>query len=175
MGDSKRNIDAEASTPANEIARLREQASKAEEYLELARRQRADLLNFQERVRRERAEWKREALEGFIRDFLPALDAFTWARFEEPTLMESMRLVEREFLRVLAKNGILPIDAEGKPFDPLVHEAIATEETDRVPDGTVLEEVRRGWTLDGRVLRPAAVRIARRKPEAPAEAPAEES
>jgi len=67
-----------------------------------------------------------------------------------------------EFLRVLAKHGVAPIETQGKNFDPSLHEAVATEETDAKPDGSILEEVRRGWLLDGRVLRPAGVRIARR-------------
>lgn len=145
-----------------ELSRYKEQASRADDYLELARRQKADFLNYQDRVLRERKEWKREALEGFIQDFLPALDSFTWARFEEPTLMDSLRLVEREFLRVLAKHGVAPIETRGRIFDPSLHEAVASEETDAKSDGSILEEVRRGWLLDGRVLRPAGVRVARR-------------
>jgi molecular chaperone GrpE len=145
-----------------ELSRVKEQAARADEYLELARRQKADFLNYQDRVLRERKEWKRDALEGFILDFLPALDSFTWARFEEPTLMRSLQLVEREFLRVLAKHGIAPIETREKTFDPSLHEAVATEETDAKPDGSILEELRRGWTLDGHVLRPAGVRVARR-------------
>src|SRR5438552_18728671 len=83
---------------AGELDRLRSEAARlrdqAEEYLDLARRQKADFANYQGRIARERTEWKREAVEEFLRDFLPALDAFTLARFQEPALMESMRLVE---------------------------------------------------------------------------------
>lgn len=158
-----------------EVERLKEQAAKAAEYLELARRQKADFLNYQDRISRERQEWKREALGDFMTDFLPALDSFTWARFEEPTLMDSLRVVEREFLRVLAKQGIAPVESLGKAFDPRLHEAVATEETDSEPEGTVLEELRRGWTMGGRVLRPAGVRVARRRagtrPESPRKGP----
>src|SRR5579883_2324170 len=144
-GGNERAPDAEPGREQDEVSRLREEvarltkelsranekADRADEYLDLARRQKADFLNYQDRVRRERKEWKREALEEFIGDFLPALDAFTWARFEEPTLMESLRLVEHEFLRVLAKHGIRPIEAKGKAFDPSRHEAVALEDTDR--------------------------------------------
>jgi molecular chaperone GrpE len=143
-----------------EFRDLREKAAKADEYLDLARRQKAEFINYQERTRREREDWKRQALDDFVRDFLPALDAFTWARFEEPTLMESLRLVEREFLRVLSKNGITPIEA-GPVFDPALHEAVDVEERTDVPPGQILEEVRRGWKLGSVVLRPASVRIAK--------------
>jgi molecular chaperone GrpE len=148
---------------ADELRELREKAAKADEYLELARRAKADFLNYQDRVRREREDWKRQVLDDFLRDFLPALDAFTWARFEEPTLMESLRIVEREFHRVLAKHGIVPVEAEAEkqPFDPARHEAVAVEERGDVPGGTILEEVRRGWRMGSAVLRPAAVRISK--------------
>jgi len=154
-----------------ELSRLRVEAARSKEYLDLARRIKADFANYQDRIRREREDWKKEALEEFILDFLPALDAFTWARFEEPSLMESLHLVEREFLRVLAKHRIHPLETKGKGFNPLFHEAVAIEETDEHPDGTILEEVRRGWTLDGHVLRPTSVRIARPKPKSAKESP----
>jgi molecular chaperone GrpE len=151
---------AEAPPSPEELRDLREKAAKADEYLDLARRQKAEFLNYQERIRREREDWKRQALDEFVRDFLPALDAFTWARFEEPTLMESLRLVEREFLRVLSKHGITPIETEG-PFDTTRHEAVAVEERADVPPNKILEEVRRGWRMSNAVLRPASVRISK--------------
>jgi molecular chaperone GrpE len=157
-----------------EVRSLKEQAAKAQEYLELARRMKADFVNYQDRIKRERADWTREALEDFVGDFLPALDAFTWARFEEPTMMESLRLVEREFLRVLAKHRIFPLETEGNVFNPLFHEAVAVEETELKPDGTILEEVRRGWTFEGHVLRPTSVRIARCKTRSQSRSPQEE-
>jgi molecular chaperone GrpE len=157
------NEPVQESPPAEEVRDLREKAAKADEYLELARRQKADFLNYQERVRREREDWKRQALDEFIRDFLPALDAFTWARFEEPTLMESLRLVEREFHRVLSKHGIAPIET-GPIFDPALHEAVAVEERTDIPPGQIVEEVRRGWKLGSVVLRPASVRISKAPP-----------
>ena len=156
--------------PAEELKDLREKAARADEYLELARRARADFLNYQDRVRREREDWKRQGLDEFFRDFLPALDAFTWARFEEPTLMESLRIVEREFHRVLAKHGVVPIDTASRAFDPALHEAVAVEPRLDVPPGTIVEEVRRGWQMGPSVLRPAAVKIAQ-APPAEKEAP----
>lgn len=135
-------------------ARLSAQAAQAEEYLELARRAKADFLNYQDRVRREKAEWTRSALDGFIRELLPALDGFALATFDDPKLLEALRLIEKEFVRVLAKHGIAPIDTAGKPFDPNYHEAVGVD-----PGGTLLQEVRRGWMIGDRVLRAASVRI----------------
>ena len=136
------------------VARLGDQAAKADEYLDLARRAKADFLNYQDRVRREKAEWTRSSLEGFIRELLPALDGFAMAKFDDPKLLDALRVIEKEFTRVLAKHGITPIDAAGKSFDPNFHEAVGVEE-----GGTALAEVRRGWMIGDRVLRPSAVRI----------------
>jgi molecular chaperone GrpE len=146
---------------SDEIRQLRDKAARAEEYLDLARRTKADFINFQDRIRREREEWSREGLREFLRDLLPALDSFTWARFEEPTLMESLHLVEREFLRTLAHHHIAPIPTADRMFDPAFHEAVAVEETTAKPPGTILEQVRRGWMMGDRVLRPAGVRVAK--------------
>jgi molecular chaperone GrpE len=145
----------------DEIQRLRAKAAQAGEYLDLLRRTKADFINYQDRIRREREEWSREGLREFIRDFLPALDSFTWARFEEPTLMESLHLVEREFLRALAHHHIVPIATKDRMFDPLYHEAVAAEETTSKPPGTILEQVRRGWMMGNQVVRPAGVRVAK--------------
>ncbi len=149
------------SAEGDELRDLRARAANADEYLELARRTKADFINYQERIRREREEWGKEAVQEFIRDFLPALDSFTWARFEEPTLMESLHLVEREFLKNLAHHHIVPIATAGKMFDPAFHEAVAAEERGDKPPGTILEQVRRGWMLGNRVIRPAGVRVAK--------------
>ena len=137
-----------------ELAALRDRAAKADEYLELARRAKADFINYQDRVRRDKADWNRQALDGFIRELLPALDGMSLAKFEDPKLVEAIRVVEKEFLRVLAKSGVVPIETAGKSFDPAFHEAVGVE-----PGGTVLEEVRRGWMFADKVLRPASVRI----------------
>ncbi len=155
-------------TPAEAPAETAALRAKADEYLDLARRAKADFLNYQDRVRRERQEWSRQAVEAFARDFLPALDGLSLARFDDPRLMEALRLIEREILRVLAKAGIAPIETAGKAFDPLVHEAVSAEAAPGTADGAILGEVRRGWTMDGRVIRPAGVRIAR-APEPPSE------
>jgi len=158
---------AEAGVPDGvraELEALREKAAKADEYLDLARRARADFINYQDRVRRDRQDWTRQAVGDFLRDFLPALDGFAMARSEDPKFIEAVRLIEKEFLRVLAKNGVVPVETAGKTFDPVYHEAVAVEEVPGKPEGTILEEVRRGWMVDGRVLRPASVRISRPSP-----------
>ena len=154
MSDAKTGTDGAAEDLGTLFERLRAQAAKADEYLDLARRAKADFLNYQDRVKRDRQDWTRQALEDFVRELLPAMDGFSLAKFDDPKLVEAFRVIEREFLRIFAKAGIAPIEVAGKPFDPSFHEAVGVE-----PGGTVLSEVRRGWMIGDRVLRPAAVRI----------------
>lgn len=144
-----------AEQPQSEAATWK---AKAEEYLELARRAKADFINYQDRVRRDKADWNRQALEGFVRELLPALDGFSLAKFDDAKLTEAMRILEKEFLRVLSKTGVTPIETAGKAFDPLYHDAVAMD-----PGGTQLEEVRRGWLFEGKVLRAASVRLVKPK------------
>ena len=132
--------------------------AKADEYLELAKRAKADFINYQDRVRRDKADWNRQALDGFLREMLPAMDGFSLAKFEDPKLLEAVKILEKEFLRALAKVGVTPIETAGKSFDPLYHEAVAMD-----PGGTQLEEVRRGWLIDGKVLRPASIKLVKPK------------
>ncbi len=165
MKKKKKAQAPEAKAVQEELEALR---AKADEYLDLAKRERAEFLNYQERVKREKADWSRQAVEGFLEDFLPALDSLALARFEEPKLTEAVRLIEREFLRVLAKKGIVPIETVGKTFDPQYHDAVSVEVTPEKPDGEIVEEVRRGWMMEGRVLRPSGVRLAKAPPPEPA-------
>ena len=140
--------------PKDLLEALREQATMAPKYLELAKYAKADFINYQDRVRREKADWNRIALTSFVADLLPALDGFTMAKFEDPALMDAIRMLEKEFVRVLSKHGVVPIETAGKPFDPVCHDAVAFD-----PGGTALQELRRGWRIDGKVLRAASVKI----------------
>lgn len=139
---------------AGELSALKERAARADEYLTLAKYAKADFINYQDRVRKEKADWNRIALTSFAGDLLSAVDGFSMANFEDPKLNEAIRILEKEFVRVLSKHGITPIDVADQPFNPMFHDAIAIE-----PQGTKLQEARRGWMIDGKVLRPASVRI----------------
>jgi molecular chaperone GrpE len=151
----EKSTDPAAEAFANDAAAWK---AKAEEYLELARRAKADFINYQDRVRRDKADWNRQALDGFVREMLPALDGFALAKFDDEKLTAAIRILEKEFLRALSKAGVTPIETAGKAFDPLYHDAVAMD-----PGGTQLEEVRRGWLFDGKVLRAASVRLVKPK------------
>ena len=71
-------------------------------------------------------------------------------------------MIYRKLWHVLSGSGVEAIEAQGKPFDPLFHEAFEQVATDEAPEGTIVEEVQKGYLLHGKVLRPALVKVARR-------------
>lgn len=136
----------------------------------------ADFDNYRKRVQREMAELAAGAGEDLIREMLPILDnleralgAFEAGREESggapADVVESMHkgveLTARQFRSALAKQGVERVVAMGEAFDPHRHEAIAQEEREDVATDTVVEELEAGYTLRGRVLRPARVKVAR--------------
>ncbi|HTF57867.1 MAG TPA: nucleotide exchange factor GrpE [Planctomycetota bacterium] len=153
--------------PRSEVEALRAAEARAAEYLDLAKRTQAEFVNYQARARREREEFSKIAAQSVILEVLPILDSLTRLAGapKETTaagLVEGIRIIEREMLRVLAKSGVRPMETVGKKFDPSFHEAVDTVDA---PPGTsesvVLEEVRRGFMIHDRVLRPAQVIVGR--------------
>ena len=169
--DSNGPKDPGTSTPevesvaASVLEELRTAGAKAAEYLDLAKRTQADFVNYQARVRRDREEYVRYAAEGLLRELLPVVDdlqRLTTSAAGVPALLEAVKITERELLRVLSKAGVRPIETVGKKFDAAYHEAAEMVEAPpgKAP-GEIIEEVRKGYTLHDRVLRPASVKIAR--------------
>ena len=137
-------------------------AEPDERYLRLA----ADFENFRRRKSQELADRSRYASEDAAKALLPVLDNLRRAvahAAEAGTaeyFVSGLELVVREFEAALEKLGVEPIDAVGQPFDPSVHEAMASVEGGDVPVDTVVDELQRGYRLHDRVLRPALVRVA---------------
>jgi molecular chaperone GrpE len=140
--------------------------AERDEYLEHLRRVQADFENYRKRMLREQTSHVERATEGLIEQLLPVLDAFELALLNSGTdserLQKGLELVYSELLGVLEKAGLERIEARGKPFDPAEHEAVM--QVDR-PEGEggepgVLDVVRTGYRLKGRVLRPAMVKVA---------------
>ncbi len=125
----------------------------------------ADFENYRRRIEREKQEYVKFAHERILRDLLPIVDnlrrAMDHARAarESPVLLSGVELVTQEFEKVLERYGVTPIDALGRPFDPMVHEALQTVEVEDSQPGLVVEEIQRGYVLNGRVLRPALVSV----------------
>ncbi len=155
---------------AVDVEALKAKAAERDEFLDLAQRTRAELINYRKRIERERAEWAERAVAEFALKLLPALDDFDRALREAEgaadvkTLLAGFRQIDRKFHDVLKAAGLEPFSPHGKPFDAAEHEAVLIEESDKHPHHAVSDVVRKGWRLRGRVLRPAQVKVAR-KPE----------
>lgn len=134
----------------------------------------ADYQNLRRRSDDERKEWARYTLTSVIVNYLPVLDdldralASVDAEIAEHRWVEGVRMVERKFRTVLEASGVQPIEAEGTTFDPAMHEAISYAPG---PEGSVVAVVQAGYTVDGRVIRPARVVVGSGQPtpEAPAQ------
>ena len=153
-----------------EVERLREAVEAKTREAEATRdryvRTVAEFDNYRKRALREREEVIRSASEAVVRDLLPVLDNFDralQAARQDPgaaAVTAGVELIQRELLRVLERAGVTPFASAGAPFDPERHEAVARVPANGRPDMTVVDEVARGYTMNGRVLRPAKVTVA---------------
>ncbi len=128
----------------------------------LLRRQ-AEFDNFRRRAERERADVLEYAHTESVRAILPILDDFERALKMESADKEyarGMELIYQRFSDALKKLGLEPITSKGQKFDPNLHHAVDTVETNDIPDHTILEEFQRGYNFRGRLLRPAMVKVA---------------
>ena len=168
-------IPAPELTP-EQLAGLQERAAKADEHWDRLLRTAADLENFKKRAARERIEAAQSASAALLQKLLPVLDHFemaqTAARAAEvpsggiESLQAGITMIQQQLKGILAETGLEEIDASGKPFDPALHEAVSQMETTDAPEGQVVQQIRKGYKLRDRLLRPATVIVAK-KPSAP--------
>ncbi len=160
-GENVSTLEAsEEAAPRAEIDRL--QGERDQLFDRLARLQ-AEFDNYRKREARERAEYRDYALVSTVEQFLPVLDNFQLALRSQGTaeqLRSGVDLIVRQMEEIVRSLGVQPIPTVDNPFDPRLHEAIEMVERDDLPDHQVMEEVRRGYTLRDRLLRPAMVRVA---------------
>ncbi|URR35365.1 nucleotide exchange factor GrpE [Thermosynechococcus sp. HN-54] len=133
------------------------------QYMRLA----ADFENFRKRTQREKEELELQIKCSVIADLLPVVDSFELARTHIQTETEAEEKIHRSYQGVykqlvecLKRIGVSAMQAKGKPFDPNLHEAVLREATNEHPEGTVIEELKRGYMLGDRVLRHAMVKVA---------------
>lgn len=159
--------EAAASELEADLAKLSQTESERDEYLDTLRRVQAEFENYRKRVIKEQTALVDRATSGLVEQLLPVLDSFELAlknldsagSDEIESVRKGLELVYAELLGVLEKAGLSRIEAEGKPFDPNVHEAVMQEDGDGEP--VVTDVLRTGYTLKGRVLRPAMVKVTR--------------
>ena len=159
--------EAEA-VPAEDLESSGEKGSEADECRDSLMRLQAEFENYKKRQAKERVEFRKSANEKVLKEVLPILDNLERAlsHGEEggggEKFIEGVQLVTRQFRDSLSQFGVEPIESLGQAFDPHFHEAMSRVETDGdPPDGTVVDEYQKGYLLNGRVLRPALVGVAK--------------
>jgi len=152
-------------SPETEPVRPESEVLRAErdELRDLLLRRQAEFDNFRKRTERERSEYLQFAGMDLVKDLLPVLDDFERALKANSASPEYAKGVEMIYSRMndsLKKMGLEPIQAEGKPFDPHLHQAIDRVESADHEDGTILSEYQRGYHFKGKLLRPSMVKVA---------------
>jgi len=140
--------------------RLAEVERERDEYLNDLKRVAADFENYRKRVARDQEGLVARAHERLVKELLPVLDDLersleAAAQHEEAKLEEGVRLVHRELVEALAREGLVEVETDGQ-FDPHVHEALLSQPSEE-QDGSVIEVLQKGYRLGDRVLRPARV------------------
>lgn len=119
--------------------------------------------NYRKRTAAERASERVRASEGLVEDLLPVLDDLERAikhaqdTGEGGSLTEGVAAIQGKFLQILGKHKVEQLEAQGKPFDAMQHQAVGTQEDDSVPEETVIQVYQQGYKMGDRVLRPAMV------------------
>jgi molecular chaperone GrpE len=145
----------------SEIELLREQVEEGKNKLLRAL---ADFDNYKKRMVIEREQFVQYANEALISEILPILDGFGRAMQHKASeeMVKGIALIKRQCEDVLKKHGVIEIEALGKPYDPNLHEAILQKEH-AGPEGVIIEEMQKGYTLHGRVIRPSMVIVSKKK------------
>src|SRR5579884_396531 len=155
-------------TDESGVAELQRQLTEAEQRAEASEnkylRARADMDNYKKRIERTYADLAKSSKKDLLVRLLSVKDNLERAlRYSEgnggqsEVILEGVRLTEYQLNQLLQQEGVKPIDAEGKAFDPSDEEAIQTVHDPNLPDHTVVQVVRQGYLYDGEVLRPAQV------------------
>ena len=139
----------------------------------------ADFDNYRKRVARDKEELAQFAAKDILKDLLPTVDnlalALEKAENKDDPFVQGVKLAYDGFIKALADHGATPIDSLGEPFDANFHDALAQLPSPDVAEGVVMNEVKRGWLLHGKLLRAAQVVVSSGAPEKPAESPAAEA
>jgi molecular chaperone GrpE len=166
-GDDTAKADERVVELETQLAEARAEASANwEKYL----RERAEMENFRKRQDRLAADRIRREKRELLHKVLDVMDNLDRAmRFEESldreSLHQGLRMVQWQLNELLKGEGLTPVPTVGEPFDPHVHEAVEEVHTDQHPEGTIVEEVRKGYMLGDEMLRPARVKVSARAEE----------
>ena len=158
-----------ATLTPDQLRELRERAAKADEHWDRLLRTTADFDNFKKRAAREKQDAVKYANQDLLQKLIPVLDNFDMAQAATQTkeagapqsLQAGISMVYQLLKKVLYEAGLEEVDATGQPFDPSLHEAVSQQEAAEVPEGHVFRQLRKGYKLRDRLLRPAGVIVAK--------------
>ena len=142
-----------------------EEKESADQLLRL----RADFENSKKRLEREKSEAIKYANEKLLIEILPIMDNFDRAMaslsegHDPDKVKQGLKIAQEQLHAVLERHGVEQVKSEGAEFDPHLHEAVATVDDPKRKDGAIVDEVQRGYLLNGRLIRPSRVRIAKHK------------
>lgn len=146
--------EAETKSLKQEISRLNDKYLRAL----------AEMENLRKRVEREKTEFYQYALSEFLKELFVVLDNFEMALGSQDkgngkSFRQGIELIYKQYLDLLIRQGVTPIEVKGEKFDPNLHQAFTTEESEDITEPVVVEELRKGYTLYSRVLRPSLVKV----------------
>ena len=153
-----------------QLTELKERAAKADEHWNRLLRTSADFDNFKKRAAREKQDSIKYANESLLQKLIPVLDNFDMALAAAQTsakgdavqsLQTGVNMIYQQLKSALTDAGLEELDATDKLFDPNVHEAVSQQETAEVPEGQVVQQLRKGYKFRDRLLRPASVVVAK--------------
>jgi molecular chaperone GrpE len=156
-----------AGAEAPEDAEFSQLQADIERFRDLALRSQADFDNYRKRSAREKEDAIKYANSSLLEKLIPIIDNFELGLAHaadnagNSPILAGMSMVAKQLTDFLADAGATPIDATGQPFDPNLHEAIAHEQSATVPEGKVIRQVRKGFKLKDRLLRPANVIVSK--------------
>jgi molecular chaperone GrpE len=170
MNDPKKDEVVKAKTGSRErLRQIWREARVANERLESLKRLQAEFDNYRKRVTKEKSELFQYVTEDLIYELLPTIDNFERAIYgigkngDQKTLLQGVEMIYKELCSVLKKRGLEKISAMGKEFDPSQHEAIEHVENIEQPENVVIEEVATGYRIKDKIIRPAIVKVSKRK------------
>jgi len=148
-------------------ASVEDEAKKSEKYLSQLKYAKADMENLQKQTQKRIEDTISRANGRLLMQLLPILDELEMAieacKNGEANIVEGVDMVKGKLGKVMTSEGVTPIDALGESFDPRYHEAVLEVDTEDHPDGAVIEELRRGYIYNSRVLRASMVKVARNR------------
>ena len=169
--DQKTELEKHGEKAGNEkelMQKIVELEDAAGNYKETLQRLQAEFENLRKRIEKEKEEFRKLANAVLLKEFLPLVDSLAEAEKQARAkgnneMAEGMTMIGKQLLRILEKNGVKKINALGGKFDPEMHECLMASNENGKEDNVVLEELQKGYTINGKVLRPAKVKVNKRE------------